>query len=116
MIKIQRTCSNPSCQHKNEILEDENIISPSSINLTNRGLQQIIDEWSNRRKTIKKHCLSDSCPTHYQNGKIIQNEDELPDIEHEERSTVFAVPLILYIKLRDLRTPRLDIDMVESFH
>ena len=25
MIKIQRTCSNPSCQHKNEILEDENI-------------------------------------------------------------------------------------------
>ena len=40
---------------------------------------------------------------------------ELLHIEYGECSIVIAAPSILYIKLRDLLTPRLDIDMVESF-
>ena len=116
LIKTIRTCSNQTCQHQDGSTKIDNYINLSTIHLKSRGLQQIINEWRSHRETIKKRCISASCPTRHRNGQIVQNLQEMPDIEHEEKSIVIGAPSLLYIKLRDLRAPRLDIDMVESFH
>ena len=116
-MKTLRTCSIDECKHQDELIDDDTThINFSSINIKGSSLQNNIDEWYNHKEIILKRCISSSCPTHYRNGQVIPIENDIPDVEHEEESTVIGAPPLLYIKLRDLTSQRPSIEMVNTLN